>query len=183
MGYNPDKILGTNPHNNSMQYNLYNELLLQFRCNDSDYTIKASTCTNSKYYSYMFHADRTKTLYDLRVHSHNIPQKLNTDKRNTNKRTNQLHLIASRRTLHNWWRISRQQVFYTARKQLNKIRKGGNSQPQNNRKRTTLSFVYFSLFISKVKPNAGWRMVIRSRYKVKGYSLVYQGQTYFYLYI
>ena len=26
-------------------------------------------------------------MYDLRVHSHNIPQKLNTDKRNTNKRT------------------------------------------------------------------------------------------------
>ena len=44
----------------------------------------------------------------------------------------QLHRIAScnrRRTWHNWWRISEQQVFYTARKQLNKIRKGGNSQP------------------------------------------------------
>ena len=39
------KILGTNPHNNSMQYNLYNELLLQLRCNDVDHTIKASTCT------------------------------------------------------------------------------------------------------------------------------------------
>ena len=82
------------------------------------------------------------------------------------KEANQLHRIASRRTLHNWWRISGQQVFYTARKQLKKIRKGGNSQPQNNRKRTTLSFVYFSLFISKVKPNAGRRTVIRSRYKI-----------------
>ena len=42
------------------------------------------------------------------------------------------------------------------------------------------TFLYLYL---KVKPNAGQRMVIRSRYKVKGYSLVYKGQTYFYLYI
>ena len=41
-----------------MRYNLYNESLLQLRCNDLDYTIKASTCTMSKYYSYMFYADR-----------------------------------------------------------------------------------------------------------------------------
>ena len=41
-----------------MQYNLYNKLLLQLRCNDLDSTIKASTCTTSKYYSYMFYADR-----------------------------------------------------------------------------------------------------------------------------
>ena len=53
-----DKILGTNPHNNSMRYNLYNKLLLQLRCNNLDSTIKASTCTMSKYYSYMFYADR-----------------------------------------------------------------------------------------------------------------------------
>ena len=52
-------------------------------------------------------------------------------KRNTKqtKQTKkQLHLNASRRTLHNWWRISGQQVFYTARKQLNKNKEGGNSQ-------------------------------------------------------
>ena len=69
-----------------------------------------------------------------------------------------LHQIASSSsTLHNWWRISGHQVFYTAKKQLNKIRKGGNSQPSKQQeKKTTLSFVYFSLFISKVKPNAGW---------------------------
>ena len=50
----------------------------------------------------------------------------------------QLHRIAShnrRRTLHNWWGISRQQVFYTARKQLNKIRKGGNSQPSKQQEK------------------------------------------------
>ena len=41
-----------------MRYNLYNKLLLQLRCNDLDSTIKASTCTMSKYYSYMFYADR-----------------------------------------------------------------------------------------------------------------------------
>ena len=34
-------------------------------------------------------------------------------------------------------------------------------------KRTTLSFVYFSLFVSKVKPNTGRRTVIRSRYKIR----------------
>ena len=49
---------------------------------------------------------------------------------------------------------SGQQVFYTGRKQLNNIRKEEIRNPQNNRKRTTLSFVYFSLFISKVKPSA-----------------------------
>ena len=33
---------------------------------------------------------------------------------------------------------------------------GGNLQPsKQEEKRTTLSFVYLSLFISKVKPNAG----------------------------
>ena len=50
----------------------------------------------------------------------------------------QLHRIASRkrrRTLHNWWRISGQQVFYTARKQLNKIRKGGNLQPSKQQEK------------------------------------------------
>ena len=35
----------------------------------------------------------------------------------------QLHRIASSSTMHNWWRISGQQVFYTERKQLSKIRK------------------------------------------------------------
>ena len=44
--------------NNSTRYNLFNKLLLQLRCNDLDSTIKASTCTTSKYYSYMFYADR-----------------------------------------------------------------------------------------------------------------------------
>ena len=78
----------------------------------------------------------------------------------------QLHRIVSSSTLHNWWRISGQQVFYTARKQLNKNKEGGNSQPSKQQeKRTTLSFVYFSLFISKVKPNTGQQTVIRSRYK------------------
>ena len=47
-----------------------------------------------------------------------------------------LHQIASsRRTLHNWWRISGQQVFYTARKQLNKNKEGGNSQPSKQQEK------------------------------------------------
>ena len=58
-------------------------------------------------------------------------------------------------TLHNWWRISGHQVFYTAREKLNKDKEGGNSQPSKQQeKRTTLSFVYFSDFVSKVKPSA-----------------------------
>ena len=120
-----------------MRYNLYNELLLQLRCNDSDYTIKTSTCTMSKCYSYMFYADRnvrpcTILGYTLTT----FPKKFNTDKEITKKK--QLHRIVSRnrrRTLHNWWRISGQQVFYTARKQLNKIRKGGNLQPSKQQEK------------------------------------------------
>ena len=48
-----------------------------------------------------------------------------------------LHRIASHksRTLHNWWRISGQQVFYTARKQLNKIKEGGNLQPSKQQEK------------------------------------------------
>ena len=47
-----------------------------------------------------------------------------------------LHRIASsRRTLHNWWRISGQQVFYTARKQLNKNKEGGNLQPSKQQEK------------------------------------------------
>ena len=101
-------------------------------------------------------------------YSHNIPQKSQDVKCITRvietsgtiakeipNQTKQLHLNASRRTLHNWSRISRQQVFYTARKQLNKNKEGGNSQPSKQQERTTLSFVYFSLFIFKVKPSVG----------------------------
>ena len=44
------------------------------------------------------------------------------------KQTKPLHLNASRRTLHNWWRISGQQVFYTAKKKLNRNKEGGNLQ-------------------------------------------------------
>ena len=140
-----------------MRYHLYNESLLQLRCNDLDYTIKASTCTMSKYYSYMFYADRnvrpcTILGYTLTT----FPKSLIQTKK---QQKEHLHRIVShkrRRTLHNWWRISGQQVFYTARKQLNKIRKGGNLQSSKQQeKRATLSFVYFSLFISKVKPNTG----------------------------
>ena len=134
-----------------MRYNLYNELLLQLRCNGLDYTIKASTCTTSKYYSYMFYADRnvrpcTILGYTLTT----FPKSLIQTK--TTKRT--LHRIAShkrRRTLHNWRRISGQQVFYTARKQLNKIRKGGNLQPskqQEKKKKDNTKFcILFFIYI------------------------------------
>ena len=51
------------------------------------------------------------------------------------KTAKQLHLIVSRRTLHNWWRISGQQVLYTARKQQNKNKEGGNSQPSKQQEK------------------------------------------------
>ena len=47
---------------------------------------------------------------------------------NCKRNEKQPHLNASRRTLHNWWRISGQQVFYTARKKLNKDKEGRNLQ-------------------------------------------------------
>ena len=37
-----------------------------------------------------------------------------------------LHLMQGKGTLHNWWRISGHQVFYTAREKLNKDKEGGN---------------------------------------------------------
>ena len=48
---------------------------------------------------------------------------------------NQLHLNVSRRTLHNWWRISGHQVFYTAREKLNKDKEGGNLQPSKQQEK------------------------------------------------
>ena len=52
-----------------------------------------------------------------------------------NNTQNQLHLNASRRTLHNWWRISEHQVFYTAREKLNKDKEGGNLQPSKQQEK------------------------------------------------
>ena len=63
--------------------------------------------------------------------------RLKRQKKETTTKT--LHRIASRNkrmTLHNWWRISGEQVFYTARKQLNKIRKGGNLQSSKQQEKT-----------------------------------------------
>ena len=55
------------------------------------------------------------------------------NKKNTH--TNLHQIASSRRTLHNWWRISGQQVFYTARKQLNKNKEGGNLQPSKQQEK------------------------------------------------
>ena len=119
-----------------MQYNLYNELLLQLRCNDLDYTIKASTFTTSKYYSYMFYTDRnvrpcTILGYTLTT----FPKRLIQTKKQQKEQLYQIARCKRRRALHNWWRISGQQVFYTARKQLNKIGKGGNLQTSNQQEK------------------------------------------------
>ena len=139
-----------------MRYNLYNELLLQLRCNDLDHTIKASTCTTSKYYSYMFYADRnvrpcTILGYTLTTFPKSLIQTKIT------KRT--LHQIASRkrrRTLHNWWRIWATGFLHSKETTEQNKERRKFATLKTTGKRTTLSFVYFSLFISKVKPNAGW---------------------------
>ena len=125
----------------------------------------------SKYYSYIFYADRNvrpctilgytlttfpksrKTLMHNQSNRdlwHNCKR----NKRNQRQQTHKLHLNVSRRTLHNWWRISGQQVFYTARKNRTKIRKEEIRNLQNNRKKDNTKFCIL-LFISKVKPSAG----------------------------
>ena len=52
-----------------------------------------------------------------------------------NKEHQTVHLYASMRTLHNWWRISRHQGFYTAREKLNKDKEGGNLQPSKQQEK------------------------------------------------
>ena len=46
--------------------------------------------------------------------------------------------------LHNWWRISGHQVFYTAREKLNKDKEGGNLQPlkQQEKDNTKLCIIF-----------------------------------------
>ena len=86
----------------------------------------------------------------------NFPQKFNTDKKQQNKNlSSKLRAVIEEGPCIKLVEKSGQQVFYTGRKQLNKIRKEEIHNPQDNRKRTTLSFVLLSLFISKVKPSAG----------------------------
>ena len=59
-----------------------------------------------------------------------------------------------KRTLHNWWRISGQQVFYTAiKKKEDKTekerRKGGNSQPSetSGKDNTELCIIFLILYL------------------------------------
>ena len=46
-----------------------------------------------------------------------------------------IHMQGSTGTLHNWWRISGHQVFYTAREKLNKDKEGGNLQPSKQQEK------------------------------------------------
>ena len=59
----------------------------------------------------------------------NIPQKLNTNKRNTNKRTNQLHRIASRRTVHKFHGQIWTSGFLHRKETTEQNKEGGNLQP------------------------------------------------------
>ena len=49
-------------------------------------------------------------------------------------------------TLHNWWRISGHQVFYTAREKLNKDKEGGNSQPSKQQEKDNTKLCIIFLF-------------------------------------
>ena len=75
----------------------------------------------------------------------NIPQKFNTDKKKQQNKnlSTKLRAVIEEGPCIKLVDKSGQQVFYTGRKQLNKIRKEEIRNPQDNRKRTTLSFVYF----------------------------------------
>ena len=102
----------------------------------------------SKYYSYMFYADRnvrpcTILGYTLTT----FPKSLmhNQSNRNlwhsckeivnyTTKQTNKLHDLRAVEPCIIGGE-SRQQVFYTARKQLNKNKEGGNSQPSKQQEK------------------------------------------------
>ena len=73
----------------------------------------------------------------------NIPQKFNVDKKQHKTKTStKLRAVIEEGPCIKLVENSKQ-VFYTGRKQLNKIRKEEIRNPQDNRKRTTLSFVYF----------------------------------------
>ena len=105
--------------NNSTQ--LVQQLPLQLRCNDLDiYNKGINLYKMSKYYSYIFYADRNiRPCTILGYTITTFPKNRKTLMHNQSNRDlwqTKLHLNASRRTLHNWWRISGQQVFYTARK-------------------------------------------------------------------
>ena len=74
----------------------------------------------------------------------NIPQKFNTDKKQHKTKTStKLRAVIEEGPCIKLVENPGEQVFYTGRKQLNKIRKEEIHNPQDNRKRTTLSFVYF----------------------------------------
>ena len=49
-------------------------------------------------------------------------------------------------TLHNWWRISGHQVFYTAREKLNKNKEGGYSQPSKHQEKDNTKLCIIFLF-------------------------------------
>ena len=119
----------------------------------------------SKYYSYIFYTSRNvrpctilgytlttfpksrKTLLHNQS-NRNLWHNCKSSNKAENNKNKNLHRIASSSTLHNWWRISGQQVFYTERKQLSKIRKKELCSLQNNRKKDNTKFcILFFIYI------------------------------------
>ena len=54
--------------------------------------------------------------------------------------------IIKKGTLHNWWRISGHQVFYTAREKLNKDKEGRNLQPSKHQEKDNTKLCIIFLF-------------------------------------
>ena len=119
----------------------------------------------SKYYSYIFYTSRNvrpctilgythttfpksrKTLLHIQS-NRNLWHNCKSSNKAENNKNKNLHRIASSSTLHNWWRISGYQVFYTERKQLSKIRKKELHSLQNNRKKDNTKFcILFFIYI------------------------------------
>ena len=61
-------------------------------------------------------------------------------------RNKDLGTIARKGTLHNWWRISGHQVFYTAKGKLNKDKEGRNSQPSKHQEKENTKLCIIFLF-------------------------------------
>ena len=82
----------------------------------------------SKYYSYIFYADRNVRPWMILGYTlATFPKVAIYIFMHNPRRNKDLAQLQEKGTLHNWWRISGHQVFYTARERLNKDKEGRSS--------------------------------------------------------
>ena len=95
----------------------------------------------SKYYSYIYiYADRNVRPWTIQGYT------LATFPKVTQYIYAQPEEEIGKRTLHNWWRISGQQVFYPAKGKLNKDKEGRNSQPSRHQEKDNTKLRIIFLF-------------------------------------